>query len=68
MYGNCEAQCGKLASALDAGMIAADPRFPLLYVAVYMNSALTTFAAEAIDQWFENLHHYEVTLVRANPS
>ena len=68
MYGNCEAQCGKSASALDAGMIAADPRFPLLYVTVCTNTVLTTFAAEAIDQWFENLHHYEVTLVRANLS
>jgi hypothetical protein len=26
------------------------------------------FTADAIDQWFENFHHYEVTLVSFNVS
>jgi len=27
-----------------------------------------SFTADAIDQWFENFHHYEVTLVSFNVS
>ena len=44
-------------------MIAADLQFPLLYVTVCTNTVLTTFAAEAIDQWFETFQNYEATLV-----